>query len=77
MYFEIKCIILDVLHLDEDYFSGWIHLLQNLLLDYYKNTDYSGISKVLIQNCRVKPLDVIELLGAVDELKTKNKTKFY
>ena len=49
-------------------------LIRDLLLEYYyKEADYTFVCKSLVMNCQLEPLVAIDLLGAVDELKAKNK----
>lgn len=52
-----------------------IGLIRDLLLGYYYHgTDHAVVCKALVQNCDIDPLDAIELVGAVDDLKTNKKT---
>lgn len=52
-----------------------VDLIRDILLDYYwRNTDTTAVHKTLVTTCKLDPLNVIELVGAVDELRTKNKT---
>lgn len=50
-------------------------LIRDLLLSYYmRQITYEYITDALVSSCRLDPLDIIELLGAVDALYEKNKS---
>ena len=51
-----------------------IDLLRDLLMDYYYHkADYAAICNSIVKNCHLNPLDAIELIGAVDDLREKPK----
>lgn len=49
-------------------------LIRDLLLSYYmRQITYEYVTNALVSNCRLDPLDIIELLGGVDALHEENK----